>query len=224
VGSYVISINEIDIGFSYPNDRSGNCLLWIPYAIMERINYIARNWSLSIFSNLSGSPSAIPSFLPSQIRFTALSGQFLMHNDTHLAIQAFDWGSDGLEPVEGASAVLWWGDERIWGSSAAEFIDIGLSAPSECVLLQGYAGSVLISPDQLRWHIDASLSIDLEGDFLKGAILVTHPSISAAVAGRPSGCRLYLMLLPPDSNNVLYCPTRSGVFLLASSAAPPQGW
>jgi PKD repeat protein len=224
VGSYVISVNEIDTGFSSPNDRSGNCLLWIPYATMERVDYIASNWSISIFSNLSGSPSAIPSFLPSQIRFTTLSGQFLMHNDTHLAIQAFDWGSDGLEPVEGASAIIWWGDARIWGSSAVEIIDIRLSAPSECVLLQGYAGSVLISPDQLRWHIDASLSIDLDGDFLRGAILVTHPGISAAIAGRPSGCRLYLMLLPPDSSDVLYCPTRSGVFLLASSVAPPQGW
>jgi hypothetical protein len=44
--------------------RSGNCLLWVPYTTMERVDYIARNWSLSIFSNLSGSPSEIPSFLP----------------------------------------------------------------------------------------------------------------------------------------------------------------
>jgi len=97
VGSYVVSINEIGIGFSSPNDRSGKCLLWMPYTVMESIPYIACNWSISLFSNLSGSPSAVPSLLPSLIRFTAISGQFLMHNDTHLALQAFDWGSDRLE-------------------------------------------------------------------------------------------------------------------------------
>ncbi len=223
VGSYVVSINEIGIGFSSPNDRSGKCLLWIPYAAMESIPYIEGNWSISLFSNLSGSPSAVPSLLPSFIRFTAISGQFLMHNDTHLALQAFDWGSDRLEPVEGASTILWWGDERIWGGSDAEVIEINVST-SECVLVHGYDGSFAVSPDHLSWNIDASLNLGTGVGVLRGVILITHPSISVAISSSPSGCRLYLMLIPPDSSGVLYCPTRAGVFLLASSVSPPPGW
>ncbi len=225
VGSYLISINEIDLGFSSPNDPSGDCFLWIPYALMEGIPYISGDWSIALFSNLSGSPSAIPSVLPSQIRFTELSGQFLMHNDTHLAIQAFDWGSDGLEPVEGASAILWWGEECIWDGSAVVVVSGSPFMPSECALVQGAdGGALIVSPDQLTWPVDASLIIDLGGDFMRGTILITHPSISATMAGCTSGCRLYLILVPPDSSNVLYCPVRSGTFLLASSVAPPPGW
>ncbi len=223
-GSYLASFEEANFGTSAPNDASGDCTLWIPYRLMEGLPYISSNWSIALFSNLSGSPSTVPSVIPCQVRFSDISCQFLMHNDTHLALQVFDWGSAGLDVVEGASAIIWWGNSVEWGSR-----DIALNAQSfgssTCSFVRNIDGSFsIVSSDQQSWQIDPSLSVDYDGAFMNGVILIVHQSLSQSLSECPAGSRLFLLLVPPNSSSVLYCPTRSGTFLLASSLAPPSGW
>lgn len=224
VGSYVASFEDANFGISSPNGVSGVCSLWIPYSAMEGFAYVSSNWSISLFSNISGYPSAVPSVIPSQVRFSEISCQFLMHNDTHLALQAFDWGSAGLEVIDGAYAAIWWCNRFDWADTVT-MLGGELFGSSACPLIRYPDGSALIvAPDQGRWSIDTSISLGSHGEFMNGVILITHPSLSTALSERPAGSSLYLTLVPPNTSGILYCPTRSGVFLLASSIAPPHGW
>jgi PKD repeat protein len=224
-GSFITAFKEVDLGWSTSSDEGGVTLLRIPYSKLEGLPYREGTWTVATYTNRTGSPSLMTWFKQCDVRFTELAAQFLMHNETHLAVEVFDWGSPYHPDVTGVSAYLWWDSEfHPWDGKRGVISGCPFGPSDRALLERTDADCYLKDPSGSFWRLGDTVNIPDSCSHIESAIFVTHPDVSSLL-NDPNGPGLfYLRLVPPHSMNVLYSPARTGTILLAASIRPPAGW
>lgn len=224
-GSFITTFKEVDLGWSTSSDESGVTLLRIPYFKLEGLPYREGTWTVATYTNRTGSPSLMTWFKQCDVRFTELAVQFLMHNETHLAVEVFDWGSPYHPDVAGVSAYLWWDSELHPWDGKRGVIPCSPFGPSSSTLLERYGTDCYLKDSNgSLWRLGDTVDLPDACSYIESAIFITHPNVSSLLQD-PNGPELfYLRLVPSHSTNVLHSPARTGTILLAASIRPPAGW
>jgi len=224
-GSFITAFKEVDLGWSTSSDDGGVTLLRIPYSKLEGLPYREGTWTVATYTNRTGSPSLMTWFKQCNVRFTELAAQFLMHNETHLAVEVFDWGSPYHHDVAGVSAYLWWDSEfHPWDGKRGIIPGCPFGPSDRALLERTDADCYLKDSDGSFWRLGDTVNIPDSCSYIESAIFITHPNVYSLLHD-PNGPEVfYLRLIPPHSMNVLYSPARTGTILLAASVRPPAGW
>ena len=223
-GSFLASFKEVDVGMSDQCDASGIMQLWIPYSKLERLPYRETNWTVVTYAYCNGSTSAMTWFTPSIIRFTELGAQFLIHNDTHLALEAFDWGSPSHQDLSGVTAYLWWDDVYPWDGKTGILPGSPFGPSSPSILVSNQDGRYLLGINGELWLISELVEIPASIQSINSVIFIIHQNITATLADPYGPSALYLRLIPPHTTGVLFSPARASTMLLAASIRSGDGW
>jgi len=221
-GRYMFGFREWDLGLSSLMDDNGTATMRIPYQKLASVPFLQSYWSVVLYSNTLGQPSTVTWYRGPSVKFTAVSVQFLMHNETCMLLQAFDLGSPNHPDLEGATAYLWLNSPVEWDGLKGILPDCP-HGPSVRAPLERSGNSLFTyDPSGARWDIMGEVKIPQGLTEIKSALFITHPPLRDFLRIHPGG--LYLTLVPPHSKNVLYSPARDGILLLAASLNIPEGW
>ncbi|MEM3621283.1 MAG: PKD domain-containing protein [Candidatus Methanomethyliaceae archaeon] len=221
-GSYIFGFKEWDLGFSSPIDNNGTATLRIPYQRLVNIPYLQSVWNVALYSNNGDHPSSMTWFRGPSVKFTTVSVQFLMHNETCLLLEAFDLGSPSRPDLKGATAYLWLNSPVEWDGMNGLLPNCTHGSSVIAPLERSGDSLFAVDPSGMRWKIQDNVKIPQGLTEIGSALFITHPSLKDFLRDHPGD--LYLTLVPPHSTNILYSPAKEGVLLLAASLNIPEGW
>ncbi|MGQ9759796.1 MAG: InlB B-repeat-containing protein [Candidatus Methanomethylicaceae archaeon] len=221
-GDYIFGFKEWDLGLSTSIDNNGSATMRIPYDKLANTPYLESHWTTVLYANVSGRLSSVTWYKGSSVRYTEISAQFLMHNETFLLLEIFDWGSPQHSDIGGVLAYIWL-DEPVEWSGSKGILTGSPYGPSTVAPLER-SGNNLYAVDALgnSWEIHDYVKIPQEVTRIDSALFINHPPLEEFLRNHKG--ELYLTLIPPCSTNVLYSPAKEGIVLLAASIPPPEGW
>lgn len=221
-GRYMFGFKEWDLGFSSLMDDNGTATMRIPYQKLANVPFLQGYWNVVLYSNTFGQPSTVTWYQGSPVKFTTVSVQFLMHNETCMLLEAFDLGSPNRPDLEGATAYLWLNSPVEWDGLKGILPDCPHGPSVRAPLERSGNSFFTFDPSGARWDIMSEVRIPQGLNQIESALFITHPPIRDFLRIHPG--ELYLTLVPPHSKNILYSPAKDGILLLAASLDIPEGW
>ncbi|MCX8181809.1 MAG: PKD domain-containing protein [Candidatus Methanomethyliaceae archaeon] len=221
-GAYLFGFKEWDLGFSSPIDNNGAATMRIPYQKLANIPLLQSDWNVVLYLNTGAQPSAVTWHKGHSVKFTEVSVQFLMHNETCLLLEAFELGSPNHPDLKGATAYFWLNSPVEWDGMKG-ILPNWTYGPSVRAPLERSGESLFaVDPSGMRWKIQDDVKIPQGLTEIQSALFITHPPLKEFLRDHPG--KLYLTLVPPNSTNVLYSPAKDGIVLLAASLNIPEDW
>ncbi len=221
-GEYIFGFRDWDLGLSCPIDNNGTASLRIPYERLANTPFLQGHLTTVLYTNTSGQPSAVTWYKGNSVRYTEISSQFLMHNETFLLLEVFDWGSPYHPDLGGATAYLWLNSPIPWDGSKG-ILPGSPYGPSVIASIERSGDAIFATdPSGNLWKIDDEVRIPQGVVRIDSALFITHPPLKEFLNYHKGD--LYLTLVPPHSTNVLYSPAKDGIALLAASLTPQEGW